>query len=45
METYDAIKKRVSVRKYSAQAVAKEDLEKIVDAGARAATVNKVQPF
>jgi len=45
METYDAIKKRVSVRKYSAQSVSKEDLEKIVEAGARAATANNVQPF
>lgn len=45
METFDAIKKRVSVRKYSGQAVSKEDLEKIVEAGARAATANNVQPF
>ncbi|PKM99838.1 MAG: nitroreductase family protein [Elusimicrobia bacterium HGW-Elusimicrobia-2] len=45
METYDAIKKRVSVRKYSSQTVSKEDLEKIVSAGARAATANNVQPF
>jgi len=44
METYDAIKKRVSVRKYSDRNVSKEDLEKIVEAGARAATANNVQP-
>jgi len=44
METYDAIKKRVSVRKYSDRNVSKEDLERIVEAGARAATANNVQP-
>ncbi|MBU3956317.1 nitroreductase family protein [bacterium] len=45
METYDAIRKRVSVRKYSDKRVSKKDLEKIVFAAARAATANNVQPF
>ena len=45
METYEAIVKRVSVRKYSAESVSRGDLEKIVSAGARAATANNIQPF
>lgn len=44
METFEAITKRVSVRKYGEKPVSREDIEKIVLAGSRAASANNIQP-
>lgn len=43
MDTFDAIKKRISVREYSDRPVEKEKLEKIADAGRRAPTARGVR--
>ena len=45
MEALEAIQKRRTIRKYSGEPVAREDLEKIVDAGRLAATGNNRQPW
>ena len=45
MDTFDAIKKRRSVRHYTGDPVPKSDLEKIVDAGRLAATGSNKQPW
>ena len=45
METYEAIKKRVSIREYEKKPVDKKDLERLVDAGRRAATARAVEPW
>ena len=45
MDTFDAIAKRRSVRKYKATAVPRDLVEKVVDAGRRAPTAMNVQPW
>ena len=45
MEALEAIQKRRTVRKYTGEPIAREDLEKIVDAGRLAATGNNRQPW
>jgi len=45
VETFDAITRRVSVRKYQDKPVDKTLLEKMVDAGRRAPTARKVEPW
>jgi len=45
MEALEAIRKRRSVRAYTGEAIPKEDLEKIVDAGRWAASGNNRQPW
>ena len=45
MDTLEAIRKRRSVREYTGEAIPREDLEKIVDAGRLAATGNNKQPW
>lgn len=45
METFTAIKKRRSIRKYTGDPVSKEDLEKIIDAGRMAPSGNNKQPW
>ncbi len=45
MEALEAIQKRRTIRKYTGEPVAREDLEKIVDAGRLAATGNNRQPW
>jgi nitroreductase len=45
MEALEAMQKRRTVRKYTGEPVAREDLEKIVDAGRLAATGNNRQPW
>lgn len=45
MEALDAIRKRRSVRRYTGEAIPREDLETIVDAGRLAATGNNRQPW
>lgn len=45
METFDAIIGRVSVRDYSGKQVPKELLERLVDAGRRAPTARKLEPW
>lgn len=45
METFDAIAKRASVRKYAAKSVGKEMIEKLVDAARRAPTARRVEPW
>ena len=45
MNTLEAISKRSSVRKFSSQAVDKETIEKIVDAGRKAPTARAVEPW
>jgi nitroreductase len=45
MEALEAIQRRRTVRKYTGEPVAREDLEKIVDAGRLAATGNNRQPW
>ena len=39
MDTFEVIRKRRSVRAYTGEAIPREDLEKIVDAGRLAATL------
>jgi len=45
MDVFEAIAKRHSVRKYNPTPVAREQIEKIVDAGRRAPTAMNVQPW
>lgn len=45
METFTAIKKRRSIRKYTGDLVPREDLEKIIDAGRMAPSGNNKQPW
>ncbi|MCP4650453.1 MAG: nitroreductase family protein [PVC group bacterium] len=45
MELYEAICKRTSVRKYKQEAVNKDILEKLVDAGRRAPSARAVEPW
>jgi nitroreductase len=45
METYDAIKKRASVRQYKKEPIPRELLERLVDAGRRAPTARRVEPW
>ncbi|MBN1688012.1 MAG: nitroreductase family protein [Candidatus Omnitrophica bacterium] len=45
METYDAIRKRASVREYQTKSVERAILEKLVDAGRRAPTAMGVEPW
>ena len=45
METFDAISKRASVRKYQSKPVDKALLEKLVDAARRAPTARAVEPW
>lgn len=45
MEAFEAIGKRVSVRKYSDKAIEKEKLEKIVEAGRLAPTARAEEPW
>ncbi len=45
MDTFDAIKKRISVREYSDKSVEKEKLEKMVDAGRLAPTARGEEPW
>ena len=45
MDALEAIRKRRSVRAYTGEAIPKEDLEKIVDAGRWAASGNNRQPW
>ncbi len=45
METFETISKRASIREYLNRPVAKELLEKLVDAGRRAPTARAVEPW
>ena len=45
MDTLEAIRKRRSIRRYTGDAVLREDLETIVDAGRLAATGSNKQPW
>jgi len=45
MDALEAIRKRRSVREYTGEPIAREDLEKIVNAGRLAATGNNRQPW
>src|SRR5499427_8089053 len=45
METWDAIRARRNVRQYTAQPVAREDLERICEAGRRAPSAGNGQPW
>jgi nitroreductase len=45
MDALEAIRKRRSIRAYTGEAIPKEDLEKIVDAGRLAASGNNRQPW
>lgn len=45
METFDAIAKRVSIRKYQDKPVPKKLLERLVDAGRRAPTARGEEPW
>jgi nitroreductase len=45
METFEAIKKRRSVREYTGEPIPRQDLERIVDAGRLAATGSNYQPW
>ncbi len=45
METFEAISKRASVRKYLARSIDRQLLEKLVDAGRRAPTARAVEPW
>ena len=45
MEALEAIRKRRSVRRYTGDAIPRQDLEKIVDAGRLAATGGNKQPW
>ncbi len=45
METFDTIKRRVSVREYDPGPIEKGLLEKIVDAGRRAPTARRIEPW
>jgi nitroreductase len=45
METISSISKRVSVRRYKAEPIPKDLLEKLIDAGRRAPTARGVEPW
>ena len=45
METFDSIGKRASVREYQSKPIQKELLEKLADAGRRAPTARRVEPW
>ena len=45
METWDAIRARRNVRQYTDQPIARADLERILDAGRRAASASNSQPW
>lgn len=45
MDALEAIRKRRSVREYTGDAIPREDLEKIIDAGRLAATGHNKQPW
>ncbi len=45
MEALEAIQRRRTIRKFTGEPVAREDVEKIVDAGRLAATGNNWQPW
>lgn len=45
MKTFDAISQRVSTRAYQSKPIDKALLEKLVDAGRRAPTARKVEPW
>jgi nitroreductase len=45
MDALEAIQRRRSVREYTGDAIPREDIEKIVDAGRLAATGNNKQPW
>jgi nitroreductase len=45
MNTFEAISKRVSVREYEDRPIEKSILEKLVDAGRRAPTARRVEPW
>ncbi len=45
MQTFDAISKRASIREYQSKPIGKALLEKLVDAGRRAPTARKVEPW
>jgi len=45
MDVFDAIRTRRSIRKFSGDAISKEDLEQIVDAGRLAASGSNQQPW
>jgi len=45
MDTFDAISKRSSIRKYQDKSVPRDLLEKIVDAGRRAPSARAVEPW
>jgi nitroreductase len=45
METWDAIRARRNVREYTGQPIAKQDLERILEAGRRAPSASNWQPW
>ena len=45
METWDTIRARRNVRQYTDQPIARNDLERILDAGRRAASASNWQPW
>ncbi len=45
MDTFDAIRKRISVREYADKPIEKENLEKITDAGRLAPTARGEEPW
>src|SRR5262249_57618713 len=45
METWDAIRARRNVRQYTSQPIAREDLERICEAGRRAPSAGNGQPW
>ena len=45
METWDAIRARRNVRQYTDQPIAREDLDRILDAGRRAPSASNSQPW
>lgn len=45
MQTFDAIRKRASVREYAPRSVGKDILEQLVDAGRRAPSARAVEPW
>jgi nitroreductase len=45
METWDTIRARRNVRQYTDQPIARADLERILDAGRRAASAGNWQPW
>jgi nitroreductase len=45
METWDAVRSRRNVRQYTGQPIAREDLERILEAGRRAPSASNWQPW